>query len=357
MSKNTRKRSRTNQAAVSSISSSISPVNTQMTPATHTHTHTTTPAPTSSSSTASNSLAPSASSQPPAYFYEDNGWHRYDDATSAQIEAARLHRQEVVILSQGTTYGPDSPFFGRYAVYIQLMIQRNLASNYCRMVKREPALDEDDEEQGNVGFDKVIVPVKLQDVHTDDTCVICIQEFTTDAPPVRLCKCRENTHHFHDVCIRQSLTHKPQCPTCKKFYALYTGNQPTNGQMRVGYTHTLAEGHETASAGTWVINWHFPSGVQEQSHPNPGVAYANDNRMALIPDSTQGRRLLKALQKAFRRRLMFTVGQSQTTGRDNVIVWNGIHMKTGFNGPYGFPCPGFFATLENELMLKHIYLE
>jgi len=37
---------------------------------------------------------------------------------------------------------------------------------------------------------------------------------------------------------------------------------------------------------------------------------------------------------------MFTIGNSVTTGRNNVIVWNGIHHKTKIGGGssnYGWP--------------------
>ena len=38
------------------------------------------------------------------------------------------------------------------------------------------------------------------------------------------------------------------------------------------------------------------------------------------------------LQKAFDARLVFTVGNSVTTGQKDVVVWNCIHHKTDFHG-------------------------
>lgn len=38
------------------------------------------------------------------------------------------------------------------------------------------------------------------------------------------------------------------------------------------------------------------------------------------------------LKVAFKRRLLFTIGRSVTTGKDNRIIWNGVHFKTNVYG-------------------------
>ena len=45
-------------------------------------------------------------------------------------------------------------------------------------------------------------------------------------------------------------------------------------------------------------------------------------------DTTEGELALHGIYLAWTQRLMFTVGQSITTGRDNCITWNDLHMKT-----------------------------
>ena len=55
---------------------------------------------------------------------------------------------------------------------------------------------------------------------------------------------------------------------------------------------------------------------------------------------------------------MFTIGTSVTTGRNNVIVWNGIHHKTricGGSSNYGWPDPTYFNRVKFELAAKGIY--
>ena len=47
-------------------------------------------------------------------------------------------------------------------------------------------------------------------------------------------------------------------------------------------------------------------------------------------------------------------------GRDNCIVWNGIHHKTSTDGGstnYGFPDPTYFNRVRNELADKGVVVE
>ncbi len=47
-------------------------------------------------------------------------------------------------------------------------------------------------------------------------------------------------------------------------------------------------------------------------------------------------------------------------GRDNCIVWNGIHHKTNTDGgatSYGFPDPTYFNRVRNELADKGVVIE
>ena len=63
------------------------------------------------------------------------------------------------------------------------------------------------------------------------------------------------------------------------------------------------------------------------------------------------------LQRSFFRRLTFTVGQSITTGRQNTIIWNGIHHKTNRSGGpvyYGYPDETYFVRVKCELKEKGI---
>ena len=62
------------------------------------------------------------------------------------------------------------------------------------------------------------------------------------------------------------------------------------------------------------------------------MRYPGTDRVAYLPDSPEGNRVLGLLRRAFEQRLIFTIGTSMTTGMHNVITWNDIHHKTSIWG-------------------------
>ena len=87
-----------------------------------------------------------------------------------------------------------------------------------------------------------------------------------------------------------------------------------------------------ADCGTITIDYYFPPGIQGSEHPNPGQRYEGTQRTAYLPDNREGNEVLQLLRRAFDARLVFTVGTSVTTGRQNQITWNDIHHKTNVSG-------------------------
>lgn len=84
----------------------------------------------------------------------------------------------------------------------------------------------------------------------------------------------------------------------------------------------------------------------QQEHPNPGVRYPGTDRVAYLPDSPEGNRVLRMLRRAFEQRLIFTIGTSMTTGMHNVITWNDIHHKTSiWGGPRWYAVSYLLAKL------------
>lgn len=76
----------------------------------------------------------------------------------------------------------------------------------------------------------------------------------------------------------------------------------------------------------------FCFSTKQRSHPNPGHRYGPVHRTAYLPDNEEGREILQLLRRAFDQKLIFTVGQSRTTGEQNVVTWNDIHHKTSMEG-------------------------
>lgn len=87
----------------------------------------------------------------------------------------------------------------------------------------------------------------------------------------------------------------------------------------------------------WFSFISIQSGIQGPDHPNPGREYyaVGFPRVAYLPDSQKGRKVLRLLHEAWRRRLVFTVSRSHTTGCEDVVSWNLPHKTDIGPGPNG----------------------
>ncbi|XP_074056971.1 E3 ubiquitin-protein ligase DTX3L-like isoform X2 [Macrotis lagotis] len=181
-----------------------------------------------------------------------------------------------------------------------------------------------------------------------EECVICM-EIIQQKEVLPKCK-----HEFCGPCIREAMKHKPVCPVCQTSYGIMKGNQP-DGTMTASYRTSSLPGYN--SCGTIVIHYDMRGGIQTEDHPNPGKRYEGTRRVAYLPNNEEGRQVLLLLRRAFDQRLIFTIGQSRTSGIKDVITWNDIHHKTlQFGGPenYGYPDPSYLQRVKLELKAKGI---
>ena len=179
-------------------------------------------------------------------------------------------------------------------------------------------------------------------------CSICLSVITNKKT---LDKCG---HSFCAHCIDQAFEHTKKCPLCFTVYGPLIGNQP-KGNMFDSIRSTSLPGF--GSCGTIVISYRFPNGIQGLEHPNPGKPYEGTDRRAYLPDNWEGRKVLGLLKKAFNQKLTFTIGQSRTTGKDNCVIWNGIHHKTSSTGGptcFGYPDPVYLKRVQEDLAAKGI---
>ncbi|XP_076857178.1 uncharacterized protein LOC143511050 [Brachyhypopomus gauderio] len=186
----------------------------------------------------------------------------------------------------------------------------------------------------------------------NEICSICLESLVK-LQVKTLEKCN---HSFCNDCIKRAFAIKPVCPTCGVMYGALKGTQPKGGVMKTTVKASHLPGYE--KYGTIVINYYIPSGTQGDEHPNPGEPYKGSSRTAYLPDSSEGRRVLKLLTRAFDQRLTFTIGRSSTTGQSDVVTWNDIHHKTScYGGPtsYGYPDPDYLKRVQEELQVKGIY--
>jgi deltex-like protein len=107
-------------------------------------------------------------------------------------------------------------------------------------------------------------------------------------------------------------------------------------------------------AGTKIIQivYEIPDGTQQSYHPQPGRRYPGTTRIACLPETEQGRKLLKRFQWAFQKGVALSIGTSLTTGQTGVVVWSQhLPHKTNWRGggPYGFPDANYVATANDAL--------
>ncbi|XP_041368797.1 uncharacterized protein LOC121383088 [Gigantopelta aegis] len=193
------------------------------------------------------------------------------------------------------------------------------------------------------------LPINLPSQHVDDNCSICLDPIK-DSKTLNLCG-----HVFCRRCIDDAFRHKPVCPQCGKLYGKLKGDQPTSGKMSFEVKREIRiPGYESA-AGAIEITYEFSSGKQEAHHPNPGKKYSGIHRQAYLPNNEEGREVLSLLKKAFDAGLIFTIGESRTTGAEDVLTWNDIHHKTRVHSSdFGYPDPGYLKRVKEELAAKGI---
>ncbi|XP_052023942.1 probable E3 ubiquitin-protein ligase DTX2 isoform X2 [Apodemus sylvaticus] len=209
-------------------------------------------------------------------------------------------------------------------------------------------------------------------VAPEEDCIICMEKLTvasgysdlTDSKALgpmlvgRLTKC---SHAFHLLCLLAMYCNgnkdgSLQCPSCKTIYGEKTGTQPW-GQMEVFRFQVSLPGHE--DCGTILIVYNIPHGIQGPEHPSPGKPFTARGfpRQCYLPDSPLGRKVLELLKVAWKRRLIFTVGTSSTTGETDTVVWNEIHHKTEMDRNvtgHGYPDPNYLQNVLAELAAQGV---
>ncbi|XP_063017733.1 E3 ubiquitin-protein ligase DTX3L isoform X1 [Melospiza melodia melodia] len=182
----------------------------------------------------------------------------------------------------------------------------------------------------------------------DDECPIC-RDKIENKEILKKCK-----HAFCKPCIDRAMVYKQACPVCNTVCGVLTGSQP-EGTMSTKTISLSLPGYP--NCGTIEIDYFMSGGIQTSSHPNPGQRYGPARRKAYLPDNEEGREILQLLRRAFQQKLIFTVGQSHTTGAHNVITWNDIHHKTAIDGgptQFGYPDPSYLQRVRSELKAKGI---
>mmetsp|Transcript_22195 Transcript_22195/g.53249 ORF Transcript_22195/g.53249 Transcript_22195/m.53249 type:complete len:350 (+) Transcript_22195:81-1130(+) len=206
------------------------------------------------------------------------------------------------------------------------------------------------------------VEAKGADIAAGDACCICQCDFENDPaapdPFIRFGQCLG--HHFHLSCVDNTSLFQGgfvKCPVCSTTYGQIQGTQP-DGVMTVTRSHARQgslPGYD--KAGMISITYTFGNGMQVEGMPSPGRPYSGTSRIAYLPDNAEGAEIANLLAEAFRRGLVFQVGDSVTNGSKNTTVWNGIHHKTNMHGGsshYGYPDDTYLSRVKEELAAKGV---
>uniref|UniRef100_A0A8C2VKQ8 E3 ubiquitin-protein ligase n=1 Tax=Chinchilla lanigera TaxID=34839 RepID=A0A8C2VKQ8_CHILA len=206
----------------------------------------------------------------------------------------------------------------------------------------------------------------------DEDCTICMERLVTASgyegvlrhkgvrPELvgRLGRCG---HMYHLLCLVAMYSNgnkdgSLQCPTCKAIYGEKTGTQPPGKMEFHLIPHSLPGFSDTQ---TIRIVYDIPTGIQGPEHPNPGKKFTARGfpRHCYLPNNEKGRKVLRLLITAWERRLIFTIGTSNTTGESDTVVWNEIHHKTEFGSNltgHGYPDASYLDNVLAELTAQGV---
>eukprot|EP00094_Tigriopus_californicus_P012643 TCALIF_12221-PB protein Name:"Similar to dx Protein deltex (Drosophila melanogaster)" AED:0.20 eAED:0.41 QI:0/0/0/1/0/0/2/0/785 len=185
----------------------------------------------------------------------------------------------------------------------------------------------------------------------------------TDRSVVCLTLCH---HKFHLSCLKSLIENQVggttyiECPSCHNVAGERWGSMPVNGTMTYKIVPKGLPGFEDYHSIQ--ITYNFQNGIQGQDQPAPGQPFyaIGFPRIAFLPDTEKGRRILKFLETAFNHQLTFTISKNRgphgRVGQPDLLVWNeAIEHKTDF-GPSdkdnSFPDPEYLDRV--LLQLSHL---
>eukprot|EP01121_Diplochlamys_sp_Union-15-3_P003734 TRINITY_DN13669_c0_g1_i1.p1 TRINITY_DN13669_c0_g1~~TRINITY_DN13669_c0_g1_i1.p1 ORF type:complete len:378 (+),score=66.89 TRINITY_DN13669_c0_g1_i1:136-1269(+) len=301
------------------------------------------------------------------YQNAEGEWSIYDKQTSRLLEGTAHKGLPFITLN----FGVWAKSKGGYVVDFTKMTQTEKSSGNSVSVRRNPPLKVQaspkvikvlKEQESPSGFAdpgnslvKIVSKLtKWKEIISppEGNCTICMDSLDSDEPVVKLSQCAD--HYYHKNCIVHCYKNGfLVCPNCGKTYGVRVGTQP-EGTMNV-INHVpgaVPLAGYPISIGTIQINYNFPNGTQGPEHPNPGQMYEGTSRTGYLPDNDDGRQILKLLKMAWDRKLTFRIGTSVTTGKENQVIWNGIHHKTATTGgfqAFGYPDETYFERVKQEL--------
>ena len=245
----------------------------------------------------------------------------------------------------------------------------------------------------------------------DTNCSVCRENISFEddgenGKPVKFPQVRNRNnalecgHVFHSRCISGALIQPVPptqfhagnpycsliCPMCRHIFGIRFGNMPANGTMTVKLFQNglLKDSPEVKLAlsnlsnvtlvdnpiwndaklairdvatnqisfpnePTFVITFEFPDGQYLVNQIN--TSYTGNSRTVYLPGSRTGADIVDKVQIAWFRRILFTIGYSQTNHVNHTVIWSGIHFKTSLipHAHHGYPDPAHLWNIRQEL--------
>ncbi|KAF9954975.1 putative E3 ubiquitin-protein ligase dtx2 [Mortierella alpina] len=193
-------------------------------------------------------------------------------------------------------------------------------------------------------------------------CPICQEDLVLPKPgtsiggaaPDKVVKIKTCRHCFHEECITQwfqSAGSQLKCPMCnvmcstknEKAAAIKLGPMP---DAVMGYSFDVR-------LCCYLIYIIVPSHTITTG--DTSITVKTDLRWAIVPFSGRlGPLLMIRLICLFYYGHLFRHGWSLTRNRDNVVVWNGVHLRTSMHGAHGYPAPNFEMNCWDEINQKGV---
>ena len=151
-----------------------------------------------------------------------------------------------------------------------------------------------------VSKDAVIVPMSARNISVQDACLICQNQLVAQSC-ARLSVCE---HIFHTECIKKALRFKPSCPICRKTVGDKPRGKSPSGTMSISISSSNCTGYE--GSGSIIIDYFLNNGIQTSYHDNPMKTFTGKSARAYLPNTEEGRNLLKRLKFAFMYGLSFS---------------------------------------------------
>jgi deltex-like protein len=195
--------------------------------------------------------------------------------------------------------------------------------------------------------------IDVDDEPGNDVCNICFDGFEHESIQIKeAVQIKECAHKFHLTCIQRWLAEKSTCPVCRKSLFTIRGYQPKhpNSLFRVEEDATPLSGFPECS--TLVLSFHLETGYQSTDMPLPGETFNGLNLTSFLPNNPEGQEIVRLLNIAWERGLLFRVGYNPQTNRMDQVVPNGFELKLRRDGGilfHGFPDPSYMNRLKADL--------